>query len=168
MIIKDKIYRAGNRMSIVFVCTYHAYNDMGEPRSPVDLANKFKLDKKGISNGFKLFSRIFRKRPNKKYIDAMDLVPKLLSDLHIDKDKQRICTDDINKIYDFVQSKSRSFNSSNPQSIAAGLVYYYLRLSNVNITRSEFAKIVNLTDITFTKIATDIHDVLENDKVIRF
>jgi transcription initiation factor TFIIIB Brf1 subunit/transcription initiation factor TFIIB len=167
-IIKDKIYRAGNRMSIVFACTYHAYADMQEPRVPMELAAKFKLDKKGISNGLKTFSHVFRKRPGKKYIDAMDLVPKLLSELHIEKSRHKTCKDDIQTIYDFVQSKSRTFNSSNPQSIAAGLVYYYLKLNDVPITRSEFSKVVHLTDITFTKIATDTHKVLGNQTEIKF
>ena len=167
-IIKDKIYRAGNRMSIVFACTYHAYSDVEEPRVPSELAIKFKLDKKGVSNGLKTFSHVYRKRPNKRYIDAMDLVPKLLSELNIDKNKHKICIDDIRTIYNFVQSKSRTFNSSNPQSIAAGLVYYYLRLSNVNITRAEFSKVVKLTDITFTKIAHDTHKVLGNETELKF
>jgi transcription initiation factor TFIIIB Brf1 subunit/transcription initiation factor TFIIB len=167
VIIKDKIYRAGNRMSIVFACTYHAYADMQEPRVPSELAKKFKLDKKGVSNGLKTFARTFKNRA-KKYIDAMDLVPKLLSELNIDSKKHKVCQDDIQTIYEFVQSKSLTFNSSNPQSIAAGLVYYYLRLNNVQITRSEFSKIVNLTDITFTKIATDTHKVLGNTDVIKF
>lgn len=105
-IIENKIYRAGNRMSIVFACTYHAYADMQEPRTPAELAAKFKLDKKGISNGLKTFSRIFRKRPQKKYIDAMDLVPKLLSELNVEKKAQKRCEDDIQTIYNFVQSKS--------------------------------------------------------------
>ncbi len=167
-IIKDKIYRAGNRLSIVFACTYHAYSDMQEPRVPMELAAKFNIDKKGISNGLKTFSHMFRNRPNKKYIDAMDLVPKLLSELNIEKNKHKACKDDIQTIYDFVQSKSRTFNSSNPQSIAAGLVYYYLKLNDVPITRSEFSKVVHLTDITFTKIATDTHKVLGNQDEIKF
>ena len=167
-IIKDKIYRAGNRMSIVFACTYHAYSDMQEPRVPSELAAKFKIDKKGISNGLKTFSKVFRKRPNKKYIDAMDLVPKLLSELHVERSFHKSCIDDIRTIHEFVKSKSRTFSSSNPQSIAAGLVYYYLRLSGSAITRSEFSKVVHLTDITFTKIALDIHKVLVNTAVIKF
>lgn len=167
-IIENKIYRAGNRLSIVFACTYYAYTDMQESRDPNELARQFKLDKKGISNGFKTFSHVFRKRPDKKYMDAMDLVPKLLSELNIDKVRQKTCFDDIKTIYDFVQSKSRTFNSSNPRSIAAGLVYYYLKLNGVNITRVEFSRVVKLTDITFTRIATDTHKVLGNKDDLKF
>lgn len=162
-IIKDKIYRAGNRISIVFACVYHTYLDLAEPCVPAELANRFKLDKKGISNGLKTFSKVFRKRPEKKYIDAMDLIPKLLKELRLEPEKQKTCIKDINTIYNFIQSKSKNFASSNPQSTAAGLVYYYLKLNNVDINKSDFSKVVKLTDITFTKIAHDAHKILSND-----
>jgi transcription initiation factor TFIIIB Brf1 subunit/transcription initiation factor TFIIB len=168
IIIKNKIYRAKNRLSIVFVCTYRAYEDMQEPRVPAELAQIFKLDKKGISNGFKTFSKVFRKRPEKRYVDAIDLVPKLLSELNIERSKQLLCMDDIRTIYRFIKAKNPSFNSSNPQSIAAGLVYYYLKLNNVEITRGEFSKVVNLTDITFTKIACDINILLGTENKLKF
>jgi len=167
-IIRDKIYRAGNRLSIVFACVYHVYCDMLEPRAPGELAKKFKLDKKGVSNGLKTFSHFFKKRPEKTYMNAMDLIPKLLSELNIEKNKQKSCKDDINTIYEFVQTKSKLFNSSNPQSIAAGLVFYYLKLNSIPITRLEFSKVVKLTEITFTKIATDTHIILGNDPNIKF
>lgn len=166
-IIKNKIYRAKNRMSIVFACTYHAYADMKEPRVPRELAKQFKLDKKGVSNGLKTFSHVFRNRDNKKYISPMDIVPKILSELHIDKEGQKTCIGDIEVIYNFVQSKSRSFNSSNPQSIGAGLVYYYLKMNNIPITRNDFSKVVHLTDITFTKIAADTHKILGNTNDVK-
>jgi len=167
-IIKNKIYRAGNRLSIVFACTYYAYCDIMEPRVPSELAQRFKLDKKGVSNGFKIFSHAYTKRPDKKYIDAMDLVPKLLSELNIDKKSQKVCRDDIQIIYDFVHTKSKIFNSSNPQSVASGLIYYYFKINDVPITRSEFSRVVHLTDITFTKIACNVHSILGNPAEIKF
>lgn len=167
-IVEDKIYRAKNRLSIVFACTYHSYLDIQEPRTPADLARTFKLDKKGISNGLKIFSDVYKKRPDKRYINAIDLVPKLLSELNLDSKLHKTCIDDIRTIYEFVKKKSKIFNSSNPQSTAAGLVYYYLKLNNIKISRAEFSKVVHLTDITFTKIAVDTHKVLEIPKEIKF
>jgi transcription initiation factor TFIIIB Brf1 subunit/transcription initiation factor TFIIB len=167
-IIKDKIYRAGNRISIVFACAYHAFEDVMEPHSPAELAVFFKLDKKGISNGLKIFSKVFRKRPTKKYLSAMDIVPKLLVDLHIDDSIHKSCIEDITTIYNFVMSKSKTFNSSNPLSVAAGLIYYYFKLNSVQMSRVEFSRIVKLTDITFTKLATDIHKVLGSKKELKF
>ena len=156
-IIKDKIYRAKNRLSIVFACTFNAYIDYGEPQAAGELAKHFNLDKKGISNGLKAFSNVFRNRPNKKYIQPLDLIPGLLSDLGI---SDPTFYEDITKIYQFVEARSQSIKTSIPQSVAAGLVYYYLKLKQYPISRGEFAKIVRLTEITFTKIASDTSEII--------
>ncbi len=156
-IIKDKIYRAKNRLSIVFACTFYAYIDCEEPQSANELAKKFNLNKKGISSGLKSFANIFRNRPNKKHIQPLDLIPKLLSDLGI---SDPTFYEDIKKIYDFVEARSPTIKTSIPQSVAAGLVYYYLKLKKYPISRAEFAKIVRLTEITFTKIANDTSEII--------
>lgn len=160
-IIDNKIYRAGNRMSIVFACTYHAYMDIQEPRPPSELAAIFNIDKKGISNGLKTFSHIFRKRPDKKYIEAMDLVPKILVALQLDNNTITIYKKDLEYLYNWLKTKSKNYNSGNPQTIAAGMVYYYLKLLNTGIARSDYAKIVKLSDITFIKISQDIHRLVQ-------
>lgn len=157
MIIKDKIYRAKNRLSIVFACTFYAYIDCGEPQSAIELSKKFNLNKKGISSGLKSFANIFRNRPNKKHIQPLDLIPKLLSDLGISDISYY---EDIKKIYEFVEARSPTIKTSIPQSVSAGLVYYYLKLKKYPISRAEFAKIVKLTEITFTKIANDTSEII--------
>jgi transcription initiation factor TFIIIB Brf1 subunit/transcription initiation factor TFIIB len=167
-IIEDRIYRATNRMSIVFACTYHAYEDRKEHRDPQELAKQFHLSRKGVSNGFKTFSSVFRNRTDKKYIDAMDLVPQILTGLGLDTSTRNTATQDIKYIYDIVCSRSKIFNSSNPKSIAAGLVYYYLKINDNRITRAQFFNVVKLTDITFTNIAIDIHRELGYKKEIKF
>jgi len=168
-IIENSIYRAGNRMAIVFACAFHAYADIHEPRDPLEFAQIFKLDKKGISNGLKIFSATFPKRPGKHNMSPIDLVPKILDDLKIDKKVISIVITDITYIYDCVKTKSKSLISSNPRSIAAGLVYFYLKLLDEDkISRSTFSKVVKLTDITYTKIATDIHNSLQITKEIRY
>lgn len=162
-IIKDKIYRAGNRQSIVFACVYHAYEDIGQPKLPVELAKQFGLNKKGISNGMKTFSNTFRNRPNKSQISPIDLVPKILNDMNISPDDQKIWLENIKKIYSHVCGAGCSFISSNPGSIAAGLVYFYTRIRKDKdpITRGNFGSVVGMTDITFTKIAQNIGKKLE-------
>ena len=168
-IIENSIYRAGNRMAIVFACTFHAYSDIHEPRDPIEFAKIFKLDKKGISNGLKIFSATFPKRPGKHNMSPMDLVPKLLDELKIEQKFKAIVLKDINYIYDCVKKKSKSLISSNPRSIAAGLIYFYLKLlDEEKVNRSSFSKVVKLTDITYTKIANDIHISLKIVKDIRY
>ena len=47
-------------------------------------------------------------------------------------------------------------NRSNPQSVISGLVFYYCRLIGKNITCSKFSNIVNLSDITVSRISKNI------------
>ena len=167
-IIDNRIFRAGNRLSIVFACTLHAYEDMHECPMPYELAKLFALDKKAVSNGLKIFAKIFRKRPDKKYIDAMDIVPKILADLCIDPDQMHMCETDIGKIYAYMTSACVSFINTNPQSLAAGLTFFYLKLNKMQITRGEFSEAVKMSDVTYCKIAQDINRVLKLDTPVKF
>lgn len=156
-IIENKIYRAKNRLSIVFACVFNAYKAMGEPRAPDELARVFNLNKKGISKGLKTYEQTFRNSDDKKYITALDLIPKILSKLNL---HNNLYFEDIKIIYNSVQSQSTLYKSSNPQSVAAGLVYLYLKLAQRDIPRVEYNKIVNLTDITYTRVARETANVL--------
>jgi transcription initiation factor TFIIIB Brf1 subunit/transcription initiation factor TFIIB len=75
----------------------------------------------------------------------------------------------INKVidlYKMIQNKSSLINRSNPQSIVSGLVFYYCRLIGKNITCSKFSSIVNLSDITISRISKNISDILgTRDKI---
>jgi len=155
-IIENKIYRAKNRLSIVFACTFHAHETENVPFIPYDLAKQFKISRKKMSHGLKIYSKIFKKRPDKKYITALDIVPNILQILCVDKVRMQDCLDDIKYIYDYISTTSRVFNCSSPQTIAAGIVYYYLLLNNIFINKVDFSIISHLTDVTFTKIANEI------------
>lgn len=158
-IIKDSIYRSKNRTAIVFICCLRAYEDLGDPINANALAQRFGLDKKGVSKGLLIFADVFKNELTKKHLKPMDLVPKILSDLGI-KD-QSVYMNDINIIYNKASSNSIEVQKAIPQSSAAGLVYYYLKLRNHPIEKPDYSKIVHLTDITFTKVATDYGRALD-------
>jgi transcription initiation factor TFIIIB Brf1 subunit/transcription initiation factor TFIIB len=151
-IIDGQIYRAKMRTSIVFACVFNAFKALKEPRSPEDIARIFKLDKKGISRGLKMFSGFFKGTVNNEHINAMHLVPKLLADLNI---SNPLILEDLTKIYGFVEKSSQLYKSSTPQSVAAGLIWYYLKKAKIDMTKPRFSKAVGLTDITFMKLADE-------------
>lgn len=158
-IIKNNIYRAKNRSAIIFGCVFRVYKDINEPRTPNDLATIFKINKKIMSKGLKIFSSVFPDIPQKE-ISPVDLIPKLLNDLGVNKSIASIYYDDIILIYNFVEKRSILFKQSNPQSVAAGIVYCYLKLKKIDITKKDYSKIVKLTDITFTKIAKNTGEII--------
>jgi transcription initiation factor TFIIIB Brf1 subunit/transcription initiation factor TFIIB len=159
-IIENSIYRSKNRTAIVFVSTLRAYEDFGEPASSTELAKRFGLDRKGISKGLLLFGHVFKNELTKNHIQPIDLVPKILSDLGI-KD-QGIYLRDLKLVYDNASANSIDIRKAIPKSVAAGMVYYYLRLKDHPVSKTDYAKIVNLTEITFSNVATNFGKALNH------
>lgn len=161
-IINGQIYRAKMRTAIVFACVFNAFKALKEPRSPEEIAKIFGLDKKGISRGLKLFSSFFKGRIGNDHITALHLVPKLLADLNINNP---LILEDLTKLFEFVERSSQLYKSSAPQSVAAGLIWYYLKRAKIAVTKQQFTKVVGLTDITFTKLADETAYRLGEQKV---
>ena len=59
-----------------------------------------------------------------------------------------------------IKNKSSKINRSRPQSIAAGLTYYWICNNNKNITMKEFITKVNLSELTITRISKEIAAIL--------
>ena len=57
--------------------------------------------------------------------------------------------------------QSLKLNRSRPQSIASGIVYYWLLEENRKITLKTFAKIAELSELTIVKIQKDVKEMLQ-------
>ena len=61
-----------------------------------------------------------------------------------------------------IKNKSSILNRSRPQSVASGLVRYYILKNNKNISLSEFKSKVNLSELTINRICKEITKILES------
>lgn len=160
-IIQNKIYRSKNRKSIVFACTYYAYIDINEPQPPELLAKLFQINKKRQSRGILTFSKIIRDRKT-KHIKPIDLIEKILHDLSLENKPKLF--ESIKTLYQYLDNKN-IFKGSNPYSVASGLVFYYLKdIMTYEINKNYYAKIVNLTNITFETVSNKIKLEVDNEK----
>lgn len=159
--IDGQIFRAKTRTSIVFACVFNAFKMLNEPRSPEDLGRLFCLNKKGIINGLKRFSSFFRTTLPLKHITALDLMPRLLADLNIE---DPTVYEDLATLYQYANGASKLYRSSNPQTVAAGLLRYYLHLVGIEVPKSKFSEVVGLTDITYAKLADETERVLATNQ----
>ncbi len=74
--------------------------------------------------------------------------------------------DQCSKLYTRIKNRSRLINSSNPESVACGLVFYYLRILKKDIKCDKFSLIVELSDITVSNISKNISQILgTTDKI---
>jgi transcription initiation factor TFIIIB Brf1 subunit/transcription initiation factor TFIIB len=161
MITSETIRRGNFRKSVIFACIFNAYKYKGKPISSDELQEYFKLSKKDISTGLKFYNlkgKEIKEIKEKKtiHVSPVIFIPRIMKKFNSNQEH-------INKVidlYKMIQNKSSLINRSNPQSVISGLVFYYCRLIGKNITCSKFSSIVNLSDITISRISKNISDIL--------
>lgn len=160
-VTKDKIYRGNSRKSIVFACIFHAYKIMGKPQSCDNLQAVFNLDRKIILKGMKHVNLNAPKNSEvrNRYITPVEIVDEIMDKLNANQEQKQ----EVTKLYDLIHNKSSILNRSKPQSVAAGLIYTYIVKTGRKIEIEEYTKIVNLSQLTITKIMKEIEKILSEN-----
>jgi transcription initiation factor TFIIIB Brf1 subunit/transcription initiation factor TFIIB len=156
-ITNGDIKRGNLRKGIMFACVFEAYKDIKTPRTPEYLQELFGLDRKSMSKGLTYFC-LRSTRKHKEYITAEHFIPKVIRQFEA---KEELIAPII-QIYKKVENKSSLLSRSNPQSVSCGIVYYYFKKINLDITTTQFGKTVGLSDITVNRICNEIEEILDS------
>lgn len=158
-----KIYRGKSRKSIIFACIFHAYKMENNPQSCDHLIQIFTLEKKVALKGLK---HVNLNAPKSSHIRTTYITPENLIN-EIMKKFDATC-DQINEvisIYEKIKNKSSTINRSRPQSVASGLVRYYILLKKKDISMDEFRKKVDLSELTIVRIVKEISRILNTPSI---
>lgn len=167
MITSGTIRRGNFRKSVIAACIYYAHKYIDQPISTEILEDAFNLEKKEMSTGVKFYNLKGNDIPyikTQKIINVSPVIyiPNIMkkfnsNQYHIEK---------VTELFKMIQNKSSLINRSNPKSVISGLVFYYCRLIGKNITCSKFSSIVQLSDITVSRISKNISEILgTKDKI---
>ena len=91
------------------------------------------------------------------YITPENLIKEIMNKFDASEDQ----IDDVIQLYKKIKNKSSIINRSRPQSVASGLVRYYILIKNKNISMHEFKQKVNLSELTINRICKEITTILE-------
>ena len=157
---KGQIYRGNSRKAIVFACIYHAYKMSENHQTPENLIKLFGLNRKTGLKGLKIVNV---NTPKDSEIHTTFITPEhIICDI-MDKfkatDKQK---DEVVNLFKRVKNKSSKLNRARPQSVAASLIYYWIRDKQMDITLKEFAKNTELSELTINKNAKEVAKVLKD------
>jgi hypothetical protein len=67
-------------------------------------------------------------------------------------------------IFEKIKDKSSLINRSRPQSVACGVVRYYINQKNKEISMEYFQSRVGLSEITIQRLVTEIERIFSVDK----
>lgn len=150
------IFRGNSRKSIVFACIFHAFKMEGKPQSHDKLIKIFGLDRKTALKGLKY---VILKAPKgtvkTTYITPANLIEEIMDLFGATLSQKQ----EVIELFHQLKNKSSRLNRSRPQSMASGIVYYWIRLKKKNISIKEFVQKVSLSEMTINKLVREIAEV---------
>ena len=156
-VTNEKIYRGNARKGIISACIFHAYKIIGKPQIYKKIIRLFNISKKVGLKGLKFVSI---NAPKQSIIFRTNITPLIYIE-HFMDELQASETDILflKKMFNTIDINNSKLNRSRPQSVAAGLVYYWLLEQNKKITLKTFSKITELSELTITKLEKDIRQI---------
>lgn len=163
IIIKEKgsVTRGKTRESLIVACLFSIYKERGQLRPLGRIAEMFNLELKRASSALSLYIKTFPETlTNDNESSIITLIPKTLEMVSIkDVDKY---LDNIIEFANLIIEHSSIFKRSIPQSIAAAIIFFYLtEIAKKEVDKKEFAKNVNRSEITTSKLTQAIKEVVK-------
>ena len=157
----DKICRGNSRKAIIFACIFNAYKITDNAQSHRNLIKVFGLTRKSSLQGLKHVNLHAPKKSKIRttYITPINLIKEIMEKFSATKEQKKRVED----LYHKIKNKSSDLNRSRPQSIASGLVYYWICKEQKSITLPQFTGKVDLSGLTILKIAKIIAKILNDD-----
>lgn len=151
---KGKVHRGSRRKAIVFASVFHAYKLDNNPQSCESLIKVFQMKRKDALKGLKFVNENSSKDSpiRSVYITPEHLIREFLYSFSVSEEKR----EEIIKLYNKIKDKSSVLNRSRPQSVASGVIWYWIRSNNKQITIKDFIKKVDLSELTVNKMAKEV------------
>jgi transcription initiation factor TFIIIB Brf1 subunit/transcription initiation factor TFIIB len=155
---RGKILRGNSRKGIIFACTYQAFKLANMPQSHESLLEIFNLQRKDGLRGLK-YVNLHAPKDSKirtTYVTPIALLNDIMSKFSANEEQKK----EVIALYEKIRNKSSPLNRSRPQSVASGLVYYWICLKKKDISLRDFAKKVSLSELTISKISKIIAEII--------
>ena len=156
---KNKVHRGTYRRAIIFACVFHAYKAHGVPRSYESLIDMFEINRTKALKGLKFMNEHAPTNSpiRTRYITPADLIREFMEFFHARPEEQQ----SVMRVYDQVHNRSAMLNRSRPQSVAAGIIWFYVKNSGKRISMRDFTRKVKLSELTVNKIAKEVKRILQ-------
>ncbi len=158
-VTSGRIHRGNSRKAIIFACIFHAYKICDNPQSCDTLIDIFNIDRKAGLKGLKYVTLNMPKETSvlkNVHITPVNLIEEIMNKFSANREQKN----EVIAIYDNIKDKSIKINRARPQSIAAGITYYWICQKEKKISIAEFMEKVGLSELTITRIAKEITELL--------
>jgi len=159
-VTQQKIFRGNTRRGIIFACVYHAYNLNHLPQSCKNLIQIFDMEQKVALKGLKFVNLNLPLESDLRQCNASNNVDHLIREIMSEFNASKLQVEEVLTLYQHIQDKSSLLNRSRPQSVACGLIRYYILKKNPEYSIDYFREKIKLSDLTLSRIVKEIETIL--------
>jgi len=162
-VTQNRIFRGNTRKGIIFACIFHAHKLIDNPHSCESLIEIFQINRKIALKGLKYVNLNLSRETFEigHQIDTPHLIREIMLKFNASEHKIQ----EVIQIFEMIQNKSSLLNRSRPQSVACGIVRYYIIERNHEISIDYFRTKVHLSELTINKIVKEIYRILDQDEM---
>jgi transcription initiation factor TFIIIB Brf1 subunit/transcription initiation factor TFIIB len=158
-VTKGKIKRGNSRKAIVFASIYLAFIQTDNPETHENLIRVFNLSRKTGLQGLKHVKLNMPKGHDVHlvHITPVHLIKDIMESFKANEEQKT----EIIELYNDIKNRHTKLNRARPQSVAAGVTYYWICANKIGITLRDFSKKVNLSELTIGKMAKLISNIVK-------
>tara|TARA_B000000609_G_C24177342_1_gene355062 strand:+ start:1730 stop:2572 length:843 start_codon:yes stop_codon:yes gene_type:complete len=158
IVTENKIYRGNTRKGIIYACVYHAYLLNNTPKSNEELITIFDINQKIALNGLKFVNLNL---PSDSKCRNYEINTKhLISEIMDNFNATTFQKNQVISLYTKLENRSSLLNRSRPQSVACGIVRFYILKVNPTVSLDYFKQKCKLSDLTLSRIVKEIEKIV--------
>ena len=159
-VTQNRIFRGNTRKGIIFACVFHAYNCNKIQQSCKSLMQVFDIEQKIALKGLKFVNLNLPKDIQFHQDNSSNDVEHLIQEILVEFNATPNQIEEVIFLYRHIQNKSSLLNRSRPQSVACGLIRYYITKKNPQYSMEYFREKIKLSELTLTRIVKEIDSIL--------
>jgi transcription initiation factor TFIIB len=141
---EKKISRGDNKDGLIASCLYFACASNNVPRSVKEISRMFNIDQNVLTKGNSRFQMLLK--INFEPSNAFDFISRFGSKLNMDWNDIQKCKEWTKKMDDM-----EIVSENAPTSVAAGSLYFYSVVNELDMTKKQIAEICEVSEVTITK-----------------
>jgi transcription initiation factor TFIIIB Brf1 subunit/transcription initiation factor TFIIB len=165
VVINENSKRTGNRSSISCACVFQAFKMVGRPVDYAYIYTKFNIKKRSALKGLKIVNAEIAKRKTLDFHKAIStpITPENFIVSYMEELKASdAAISEVLAIYEGIQDY-KELNMSRPQSIAAGVIFYWLKKRGMVDAMKIIEQEANLSQLTISKKAKLVAQKIEEN-----
>ncbi len=141
---EKKISRGDNKEGLIASCIYYACLMNKIPRTPKEIARMFHIDPVVLTKGNARFQSLMKMNVESSNPD--DFISRFGSKLNMDYNDVKACKEFAEQL-----DKLEIVSENAPTSVAAGALYYYCTVNDIDYTKKQIAEVCEVSEVTITK-----------------